>query len=679
MPRPTGLRRHAVPLAMLVGALLGWFLAPSILAPLSSAQQLDTSRWTVIVPGRDEGLAGVVDTGTGTVGSALVLGTQSFGRRDTVSPRGLAPAASATIDLADWSAPMQVDIRTTRGELCRIAVLEPGGWRSLDGVFHAVDGPVELGVVDGRSVVQGTPIGPAAPGTWEFSSTGGESGFQRAAIEALQLRDSQGLVLLDERFDDASIDPVLRGLVAVAVSLVATALAVLGTASTLGGVGGGLLLVPPVAVLALPLTAWQAICMRLYITQGDLGQARGTLVAALLLPLFGAALVASGVLRLRKGRRKVPWAAALAVVLVVGAVASRELQGLEIALGVLATAVLAVPIWTARSSGQPVDAVMARDLPALLAVALGAWSLGLLPALVWRVSTLLSDVRWFNQNAPAAGVNALLVTALALPLALELGLRGTELPGVWATARQQADASLDVYWDEDCGQDPQPIYYFGGSSTGGAYQFAAEPEAFFAGVLHEKLCDAGHAVHSLNLGDSGRDSWDAANGAEALYADLPPAVAVVYLGVNDLLTEHHPLTKRERREQAQGGVGSPSESINGFALLLRQRALHGVAVVAVPIEDAEVNLRALIALTTGAGGEVLLVPEYARTGTGDALVPYRDLERKLADEDPAVHIVDPYFLPPASQEIMADRNHLTRAGHVWLAEALQPTIEGALR
>jgi lysophospholipase L1-like esterase len=640
----------------------------------------------VIVPGLEEAIADTVVTdGTAVVDGTLTLSTRSFGRRDIVTPKGLPPIGAVVLELAPWSGPLAITVRTVGGQVLQPVFLEPGGWRTpANPVVQAADGPVRVELRDGSAWIDGRPVSSADPGVVELSVQSAETGTQGAAIRSLRFEDTGGKVLLETDFSPPDPGLVDRALVALAGAVLAAALTSLVLAAPVAGsLMALLLLAVPVLILLAPFSTWRQLCMQLYIVDTPAVVVRRLALVVAVVPLLGAGLLGSGLLVLGKARRALPVPVAGVVLGVVAILASRGLTGPWLLAALPGVALLAVPLWTARRAEQPLGPVLARDLPALGAVAAGTWAFGLLPALVWRLMCLTADAPVFNRIAPRAGVDAFLITLLALPVGAEVALRGTGLPDMWARARADTtdpETPFSVFWRGTCGTGtPATVYYFGGSSVGGAYQFRDHPEAFFAARTHTALCQTGtdRALTTLNYGHGGRDSWDIARAAGALYDEARPTVTVLYLGVNDLLTADHPLTRKQRAARERGAsTGGSLATVQGLALLLGPSWTDDAPVAAVPIDDAEQNLRTIARATTAAGGHLVLVPEYTQQAVAPKMAPYYRMERRLAEELDGVTWVDldAALAENSKDTLLADRNHLTHAGSERVSQVLAAAL-----
>lgn len=688
-----------VVVGLCLGAAGGWVGAPWLVSHLGPPVALDSREWTVLVPGRKEGIdsnAGV--GGSGVVDGELVLVTRTFGRSDLLVPTGADVVGEVVIALAPGSGTVVVNVRGESGEVRRAVELGPAGWRTSPGQPERAlsdPGAVRIAFEPGGLVVDGVQTQAVVnPGRIEIMA-----GTGTPRLTALRLAGPDGEVIRDAVFSGGDA-PVATRTAAGAGAGMAGAIAGLLASAGLGGVLElALAAAWPALVLLTPYGSWRSLAERLYLVDVSPSDLRTFAFAVSLAPLLGAGLLASGALAVpesaaRAGRRAD--VVGLVAAVLAGLVGSRGLSDLAWLGVVPGLAFLCWPQGVARWTGRPAAAL--RDAPALLAVAVGGWGYGLFPAACWRLLCLLADAPVLARTAAQAGTWTFMVSGVAALVGVEVAVRSSFLDRAWDPVTL-AGASLDAvdqpqtafapFWSGECaGQGPQrTIYTFGGSSAGGAYQFRDEPEAFFPARLHALLCATGGSFASRNYGESGRDSFDAATAAGALFAATPPSVVIVYTGVNDLLTADHPYSRREMaaRRAAMSttsttldAIGSSVRTLTGLSLLLRPSQDSPSLVVAVPLADAEVNLRAIIAAATERGGRVLLVPEYAVPNVAGTLKPYFDMERRLGETVPGATFVDSYpgLDAAGGTTLLADRNHLTREGCAKLAEVLLPAVSG---
>lgn len=673
--------------AALLGAALGAAAAPWLAQHLAHTEELGPE-WEVVSPGLDAAMQTGGTDGSGHVDGALVLAAGAFDRKDLVSRTGLPPVSAVTLQLAPWSAPVRLGVRTPDGTFFHATVVANEATQDEDisssGTVIRSDAPIRLEFRDGNTWHGTRPVGPGDPGVLELSSDGGLSGTARAGVRWLEYEGADGQVLAQDHFDGTQVSAQARAAAALGGAIWGLAAVwVVGQAGLGGALAVLLLALPPAVVLLLPLPFWASVVQRLYLIEVPPSDLRLAAFVLAFVPTLALAILRSGALVLARDRRKLPNPIAGVILLGVAAAASRDLPLVWAWLAAPGAALLAVPLWTARRAGQPASRVLLRDLPALVAVAVGTWTLGLLPLLAWRGLCLIADVRSLNRSHPRAGADALLITILALPVGAEAALRGSDIPAAWARAQAASAEPLELFWSESCGGDPQVVSFFGGSSLGGAYQFGGDGAAFPPKYTQDAICETGLAVSTRSYADSGRDTHDIARDTPALFQEVPPAVVVLYVGVNDLLTKDHPQTRLERAQQRAAvpkGTAMPA-LIRGLALALRAPPRGEDAVIAVPLHDAEVNLRKIAAATADAGGHLLLVPELASDQVQPQLAEYWALERRLAEELDNVTFFDSNAQTAdlASNTYLADRNHLTRDGARWLGQLVAPEIARLMR
>jgi lysophospholipase L1-like esterase len=677
-------RALAVVFSIVLGAVLGAALALRNGAAFVVPDPVDRSRWNVIVPGLDEAvLTPELGRGTQVVGGALVLVPHVFDRADILTPRDGRAVGAVSLTLAPDSGPVHVHLRHD-AQFTDLA-LTPSAWSDAPGRWTPHSGPYDLRITGARLSVDGVEVAGVRSPTVEILADAEE-----VRITSLQLSDETGAAFLTEDPGAAwrGRAPVAAG--ALLGALVALALAVAGTSVP----GAILLLALPVAVTFLPHRAWLALLERLYLVRLPAWDLARIGLAAALLPVLVQALAGtrSAVPESRSDPRAVRiWAAAA---LLAALPASRDLSGTGWLLLPVGIAFLLAPLALLRSAELDPRGLLLRDLPSFAAPAIFGWGPGLLAGLAWRLVLLVAGAGTLLRKAPRAGADALFLCALALIPAAELAARSTWLDTAWDTDRLAGGDDWQhpsPWWEGRCGEDPRPAVLFaGGSSTGGAYQFVGEPEAFFPARTHAQLCAAGESVRTTNYGHGGRDSFTISRSIDFILAEEHPAVVVLYLGVNDLLTEGSTLTRKQRetaeaeRGRAFAGLAAlaaHSRLLNGVELLLRRATPDSVPRVPdVPLADAEENLRCVAAATDAAGIRLLLLTEYTDATTAARLSGYQAMEARLAAELPGVSWLDvsAALAPFGAEGLLVDRNHLSRQGSERLGEALTPPLQALL-
>ncbi len=715
MPSAASIARLLPGLAVVaLTASLGWFAAPRVYAHLGPPVAIDPAVWMILVPGRDQSMADAAEaSGTGIVDGALTLCVRTFGRPDVLITRSEATATRITVTLAPDSGPLVINAHASNGAVTHIAELTTTGWRNRPkGVLHpyASTGPVIIDLTAAGVVVDGTPGGAAVRSPLELHAD-----EIPARVTALRIDDADGNAIAEGTFGIPEPGAGVRGAGALLTLVLLGAVGlILRRARRDGRLVRGIVTVAafgalPAAIVATPYAIWRALCERLYLLHTPAADLRTGLFLASILPVLASALLAERVLELpiradpeRPGQALQPAVrlGLATLLLAVDAAASRDLCGWQLAWALPGALFLALPWRTVLALSQAPIRALVREAPVYALLSACGWADGLLPALCWRFLCLLVDTPALLRLAPRLGADAAFVTLLALPVALEAEVRSSYLVDAWDPA-QLAGASvegtgraavMEPFWTGACGDEAarKRIDTFGGSSSGGAYQFKDEPEAFFPARVHERLCAQGYAIASSNFGNGGRDSSDAAAAADALYAKEPPAAVILYFGVNDLLTRDSPLTRKQRntalntRSATTAGLDTLSShvrTLTGLSLLLRAKsaATEEDLVVAVPLADAEENLRRVQAASEKAGATLFLVTEYAQADTDVNLDPYFAMEKRLAAELPHTQFVDlRNALGPDRSHFLIDRNHMTREGSDKVGEVLAPLVASAL-
>ncbi len=700
--RPTfALPAWVATLLPVAAAVLGWVFAPWLLSHLGPPVALDPAVWTVIVPGRDETMADeTLVSGTGLVDGALHISVRGLTRSDILRPTVNGKVGAMDLGIARESGPFFVNVHGAGGQIARAAEFGPDGWRrdpSQAWLPYARPGLVRLDLTGTSATVDGTGAGPGASGDVEIVAVDAP-----AALSHLTLTDTAGAVMVDEDFGLADPGWVGRALFALLGGGLATLVAyVARRADTASGRLLALLFVVPSAVVPFVRYAdWRVVCERLYLLHTAASTLRMACFALGFVPLFAAAVLVSGRLPLHPGepqRRAFSFGLFVALLVAIDLEACRALEGWAYLWAIPGLAFLLLPWRAARALALPADRVLARDLPALAAVAVLGWGPGLVPAALWRLLCLLADAPVLARQGARVGADAAFVLLACLPLGVESAVRWSYLDDAWdpiklaGTSVGEAGRSADFspFFDANCAKGKaDAVYTFGGSSAGGAFQFEGKPVAFFPVRVHQRLCAEGRSIRTLDYGNSGRDSWDAATAVDGLFASTPPAAVMLYLGVNDLLTADSPYTRKERaarmaeRAEAANKLDALSSSIRtltGLSLLLRPAPGSQQAVVAVPIQDAEENLRHIQAAAARSHAQVLLIPEYTQPDVDGVLGPYWAMERRLAAELPGVRYVDlRKRLGANGTTYLIDRNHLNRAGSDKIGEVIAPIVSDML-
>ncbi len=705
---PRALAGAAAGLAL--GAAIGGALGPRWGAALTEPMAVDEAIWDVGRPGQADRLAQPgLGRDTHLRAGMLRLGEHAFGRMDVVRPVEKRVVSEVWLDVGEgavrlnFNEPGQAGTTVTaRPDGVRINALQHQGW------IERTPGPLRVTVSDGQAAahVEGRALGlgGATGVSVELLSAGG------GALRSVKIIDRDGEVFLDQDFGALSPSPpawIGAAIGAAAGACLGAALAL--SAGPLGALWALLLGALPLLILRAPFAAWLALVEALYLTRTPAWDlARGALLASMV-PLF--LLTAARVIpplerttRRRPGawRWLYPGACAAA-----GLLASRGGQWLWFVPGTL----YLLHGWrVAQQARLPGPGWLAREAPALVSVAWLGWGLGLLPAALWRFVPVVSSSRTLLERAPRAAADHLFLLLLALPLSAELALRSTYLSDAWspealgaerphdAIALGELDDKLSPYWKGRCGPAGAArelsLVFLGGSSTGGAYQFNDEPEAFFAARTHALICadlPPDTALTTWNYGAGGRDTHVISRAIGPLLARTEADALVVYTGVNDLLTETSNLTRRQREEQiGSDEVASSLSDLGGRSRLITGLALYSKGggeadaetVPEVPLPDARENLAVIAAAGPKAGARVLLSSQFVVPSKAPLLEPYWVLEKELAAAaGPEVRFVDvrPDFAGLEPRSMLLDNNHFSREGHKKLASALVDDVKWALK
>ncbi len=675
--------------ALLAGALAAW-QAPWLTERTSGRTPLDPDRYTLWVPGAAAAGGDFAQAAwSGIADGELILQPRAFGLAERLT-FNRPELTELELRFAAGSPPISFTGRTAGGGPATLGTLKwEGAVAPRAGtVPWATPGVARIQFGEGQAFADGTALGASTP----FADLAPEG---TARLAGITLRGAGGAILLEDSFRSR---PTPLGRLGWALLAAAAAAAFAAAIQRRGGtpfgrVVVGLSLLLPAWVLATRYGEWASWLEATRLVGIDVGTVRRLALALSLLPGTAGILLLTDALEASQERPAPPAPVRLAVTaaLVLAATRSFDLEG----GGLVCAAALAaaVPWRVARAANLPPGAAWWRDLPAGLVAAAFGLGAGLPLALAWRALGIVQDAPLLlKRGAAGAGVNGLLVLGLLSPVAAEALARVGPLRSAWSAesltgasiGAPTAPSAFTPFSDQRCGAgDPLVVVSFGGSSTGGAWQFRGRPDAFFPARLHETLCAQGLAVRSLNYGDSGRDSFDIAEAAEATLAALPPDVVVLYLGVNDLLTVDSPLTRRQRHEALEArsaatgrlaAMAAESRLLTAAALLLRGSDPRPL-VPAVPVEDAEANVRRVIAAAGTAGAHSLLVPELATNTFAPALRPYAEMLARVAATSPAATYVNPAeALGPGAATLLADRNHLTPEGATALAQGLAPVV-----
>lgn len=353
--------------------------------------------------------------------------------------------------------------------------------------------------------------------------------------------------------------------------------------------------------------------------------------------------------------------------------------------------------WSLAIGGLGALAVVAMDTPFHLGAAYGAL-VGLGLALVTWANANVSRVRVFNLLS-LAGVGLAIVAG-------EGALRATQAGVAWGGGSTRT-SSDDIYgWVQtarlefeslDAGehttypsdgypvavtprQRPMRVVAMGGSTTGGAWQ-NDDLQEFYPARLQELLGDRAQVI---NQGVGGWTTFHMRRYALDHLDSLDPDLLTLYVGHNDLLTAVPlPYEQLYASWQTPGAGRAVGDALGRFRLYSGLRYLltslrPASSRVAVPVDHAEANLRAISGAVSARGGQVLLLSEGMSPSPGP-LVPYNDMMARLAEELPGLHFRDVaetlHDLEQAGGRPFIDDCHLTDDGHRAVAREIQSAME----
>lgn len=656
---------------VLLGALTGTFAADRRGSLYLPPVGLDHAVWHVVTPVMSPDVK-QVDSGRGSFlrGGALVFGEYSFGRADRLVPQDERAISALEIALTPTSGPLEIVFRgPDRTLVTRLAYdamgTQGGQWTPRE------PGVMRYEVTPHGVMANGTNLGSSGTGSIEVTSAGD------AQLAAIRAWDEGGALFLDEDYSRAGartpvwMGPGLGGLVGLLFGLAAR--------TRSGAVAAGLSLLPVLGVLSLSHHDQVGVVERFYLPMKAWELAPWLLLTSLL-PLVGAAAMGSGQLVVgRRDRRRLYWWAPGVVALAAAALGSRALGGSALLWALGGALVLLMPTVLGFRARLPAAWVLVSDLPALVALAWFGW-VALLPALLWRLIPVFASLEELVSKARGPTAEHLFLTLLLLPVGAEVSLRsglGDAWSGLGETRLELGE--LDPFWSGSCGDGVTSVVFGGGSSTGGAYQFPDEPDAFYPSTAHARLCES-RGITTWNYGHGGRNTHVLADGIDRVMDHTAADVVVLYVGVNDLLTQHSALTRRERDARRGGAsLGRYSRLVTGLGLAFRTpEATEGDRVADVPLADAEDNLRRVAAAALQGDARVVLVAQYIAPSIEGDVAAYWAMEERLAEELDHVYFVDPRPKVARAPEPLLDTNHLSRSGNNALGEALAEALEPLL-
>ena len=335
------------------------------------------------------------------------------------------------------------------------------------------------------------------------------------------------------------------------------------------------------------------------------------------------------------------------------------------------------------------------DIPTLIFPMVLSPEIGLLLGIFWRMVILLSNITQFRKWNATVLADTFFMCLVLLPIQTEFFLRSTYVDRVWSPdglkVQYRTDdnsTTLPITWKGICGSPPTSSDYTivisGGSSTGGAYQFKDDPQAFFSTRIHQDLCKIAPSSTKLSLYNYGSADLNThlINKRFPNISHSKPDVLILYVGVNDVLTQRYPQTIRQREKsnssntQKKNPLLFASRLLTGLSIPLQSQTKKSNQdlVSEVPPQDALKNLIELrnhLPETT----QLIVIPEIIVSHLRRELQDYDDMLKSFASQYPNTH----YFIPTSKtlqeqDQLLADRNHLSRQGNQWLGEEIAKKI-----
>ena len=630
------------------GAILSlglcWSYGNRLIAPVPA----DPTVWAFVINNRVIDGSGEVEPGTLVQSGAMTIRHFSSRGSDIVSPVDSTPLGEVDIALRTGTHRLQGVFRGESGSESILLRLADNGWavtgRAGSGPKKS-SGPWKMVYDKGSWYLDedGARIhlGQMPPGSVEMTAIDGD-----VDIESIRLLGATGAPVVDQDYRTVGMDTetlIGAGIIGGSAGMFASVIA-----PTWLGVGA--LLLPAWGLLA-PQDWLSAMTERMYLADTTPTQLRLILLLSCLLPLIIGAVLGSGVLRVARPNVQREW--------------------------------------------------VKRAVPGL--IFLGSWLSAWL-GVVYFMLLIASNAAGMPPRRARKAADAFLVLFIALPICLEMLVRSTYLEDAWDSARLAGQSSETAdwrdstpFWQGECGAQSasyqRAVSFMGGSSTGGAYQFFNEPQAFYPAQTQNTMCGLVGPdvdIKALNFGHGGRDSFTVARSVANILVKHPSDVVVFYGGCNDLLQSTNSLTRKEREEaelRAGAGVSAVAEFIGrsrlitGLSLPLH-RVEHSAGYYApeVPLPDAEENLMRLATVAKDAGAKVLLLTEYVSGGNRPLMGTYDAMEEQVASRfDHVKHVNITDLLSPYDQEeLLIDRNHFTRKGAERMAQVLAPVLLGMM-
>jgi lysophospholipase L1-like esterase len=683
----------------LIYMLIGWLIGALLLSQyggIFATPQNVSSNWRVISPMLEE-LSGEPQIGLGihVADGALRITKHLLYPSDTLVVNHNQQVKNIDIKLSPQSGTLVMSLGNTSKHFIFIepTLLHPNS--PSDNGIALQNNEVHLKYMDGSLfLVQDgwkTPITTTKPQTIEFMTTSNS-----AAIEYISMQDDNDKIIFQEDYRQQGKlgHPIeLGGFLGLFLGLVLS----FGNKNPLISLLQSIVVLTPIwGLFQIPRDMWMYFCERLYLSQStgwDLAQySCGTLYILLLLFHIPSTKIFSLTSR-RDPIEQTQIAQWVWIVLALCSVGYQYQEDPSLFILYILIFFL-LPLRFASKAKIRSTKWYLMDIPTLVFPLIITPEIGILLGIFWRMVILLSNLSSFRKWNSTVLADTFFICLLLVPIQTELFLRSTYVDNVWSpeglkVQYRSADnaTSLPLTWKGICGNPPTTEEYTvvitGGSSTGGAYQFKDEPHAFFSTRIHKELCGTTQPSTKLSVYNYGSADLNTHLITKRFsnITQSKPDILILYIGVNDVLTQRYPKTARQRDGTSNTSSAIPflfsSRLLTGLSIPLQPQSNtdNQVLVSEVPPKDALKNL-AELRKTLPESTHLIVIPEIIVSHLRKELQKYDDMLKDFASQHPSnTH----YFIPTSKTQqeqdlLLADRNHLSREGNQWLGDEISKKI-----
>ena len=695
----TRLRLSLLLLGVVAGAFGGRLVGHGFGERFSLPFPPNPTQWQVISAGLQEGV-GRAGAGriTHVAEGGLNIATHEFFRPDVVSPLFSGDAHRVVIELAEDSGVLWVQMGAPPGQF---VTLRPGammaGRVGLQGADVGGARRFELREKDGNLLLTGggkeISAGPFVPGRVELSAQ-----QSPAKISRIQIANGRDEWVFDADFRGTRTPAHTLDHATQIGALIGLCLASVLIPFSWPAMGFGLIFLTPIIfALMQPRGVWLSGVERLYLSEIPPSQWARFILMVSILPL-GLAAFGGHLKRLAQKQWRFGfwfWLAGAVMAVGIGVTAAEPAMISLVVLIFFGLSALFFGDRKALAGWWWADGLFWLTIPVI------GLDYGAALSMAWRLISVATTAGMWAKLSARSAVTMMFISLFVLPVGLEAALLASPAGGAWVMSRLNGERPNEKGWESpvagwsgSCGAGDQAVTVVvaGGSSVGGAYQFADEPEAFFSAVAHHDLCEQlpdGLALKTLNFGDGDRNTFTI---SRTIASHLNEAdVLVLYVGVNDIFTTQNSKT-RKQRETLQLERSETSKTILswfsnarlavGASLWFRGQATEmAVQVADVPINDARENHALIVNAARKAGVTVILMTEYVDRSQRERLSRYARMQKEFLAPDVQFVDVRGAFEGIEDAKSLIDRNHLSRSGNkrlgLVLAEALRPSVYGS--